>query len=189
MDPISIITLLVSTGVATQVFKFLLGAVGLAPDRKYTPAVAALIGALNDALILSPDGTLAGGDPGRLLQSLLEGATIGGLGATGAHQLLFSKNYVKKEEPKSGGVIHGFFPYLLPLMLMAALSGCSLLKSEQAQALDFRVKTDQGCQALVMLSHAMGEKKVLIDELGPEALRSYLALQTLIQVLGSQCKA
>jgi len=193
MDPISIITLLVSTGLATQAFKFILNLVGASPDRKYTPAIAALIGALNDALVLSPDGTVgdafAGGSPAALLQAIMEGATIGGLGATGAHQLLFSKNYVKAGDSAAGGTIRGFLPYLLPLMLMASLSGCSLFKSDQAKAFDFRVKTDQGCQSLVMLSNALGEKKVIVDELGPEALRSYLALQTVIQILGSNCKA
>lgn len=199
MDPVSIAYMLISSGLLTQLVKWGLGFIKTSPDSKYTPMIAAIVGAVNDALVVSPDGTVtnAGENPAALLQSLFEGGAIGGLGAVGAHQMLFSKNYIKKPDVASGtnsvGALNILFPYLLPLLFVLSLSGCSavegFLKSDEAKQFDFRVTSDDGCKSLVILSSALGEKKAEIDTLGKEGARSYLALQTFIQVMGSNCKS
>jgi hypothetical protein len=181
-----IVMLLISSGLLTEALKFLFAKFGANVPKNALPLIAAIFAELQKQ-------TLAGGDVGGIplpdfSQISTMSALATGFAATGLHQAAFAHKYIKKSDG-APMTIKSVLPFLLPLMLL--VSGCSLFQKSGTAAIesvDIRMKTDQGCQSLVIISSAIVEKKAFLDQLGEEAIVAQGTVQSLIRVLGQNCK-
>lgn len=179
---LEILMLLISSGVLTELVKFGLKQFNLALPPNAQPLLAAALAELQAQTVT---GGTVGGVPVPDFSNLSAiGALTAGLAATGLHQTAFAHKYIRKDDStaKPTGVIKGIYPFLLPVLFLA-LSGCASFKQEA----DIRMKTDQGCQALAIMSQAIVDQKAKLDPLGDESVRAQATVQGLIRVLGSNC--
>lgn len=180
MDPISIITLLISSGLLTEVLKFIVAKFGHKIPKNVNPLISAVLAeSLN---VLSATDVAQGvGVPALGVDPMA--ALVTGLASTGGHQLLFAHKYARTDKSASSTDIKTVIP-LVPIMLF--LAGCSV--SEKVGDKIF-VQTDAGCHGLAIMSEAIAGTKTDVDKLGPEGVRSYVLLQGAIHALGKNCQS
>lgn len=165
MDPITIISLLVSSGLLTQVTKFGFGLFGKKIPNNLVPLLSGGYGmALGQTPVFNVDPTVA---------ALL------GLGATGAHQAMMAHQFQKIP----GAIKSWFLPWAFPMLL--TLGACSQLQS----FVQNNPHTAEACQAIVILAKAVGSVRADVLAIGPDATEIYDNVAMTIAGLSAGCSA
>lgn len=179
MDPVTVLSLLISSGLLTELVKFGFKVAGKPIPRNLVPLLSSgfAAGLASGPAVGLPDL----GIPPEIAAAL-------GLSTTGLHQVMNAHKYNRKEQPPqssgSGTGITAVAPYLWPLML--SLGACSVLPA--FLQLKQGVPTEESCRAVLELAKANGAVRETVQALGPEAAALYQDVALLLAERSQGCE-